>query len=87
MPTIVIVFPNDRAFTPFKPNFQGKTVDIGGLFVARQDINYIAIVADGDPRRLPIVFHEYAHLVIANIGRNVPVWLGEGLAESTAPLT
>ena len=28
-----------------------------------------------------MVFHEYAHLVISNVMRNVPVWLGEGLAE------
>jgi hypothetical protein len=28
-----------------------------------------------------IVFHEYAHLVTANVGRNIPTWLNEGLAE------
>jgi hypothetical protein len=81
VPTVVIVFPHDRAFTPFKPKFQGKTIEVGGLFVPRHDINYIAIVSDGQPWRLPIVFHEYAHLVISNAGRSVPVWLGEGLAE------
>lgn len=81
VPTVVIVFPHDRAFTPFKPKFQGKPIDLGGLFVPRQDINYIAIVSDGEPWRLPIVFHEYAHLVISNVGRTVPVWLNEGLAE------
>jgi tetratricopeptide (TPR) repeat protein len=81
VPTVVIVFPNDRAFTPFKPRFQGKPIDVGGLFVPRQNINFIAIVSDGDPRRLPTVFHEYAHLVISNVNRTVPVWLSEGLAE------
>jgi tetratricopeptide (TPR) repeat protein len=81
VPTVVIVFPHDRAFTPFKPKFQGRPIEVGGLFVPRQNINFIAIVSDGDPRRLPTVFHEYAHLVISNVNRTVPVWLSEGLAE------
>ena len=46
VPTVVIVFPSDRAFTPFKPTYQGKPVPISGLAVASQDANYIAIVAD-----------------------------------------
>jgi tetratricopeptide (TPR) repeat protein len=82
VPTVVIVFPSDRAFTPFKPTYQGKPVPISGLFVARPDANYIAMVADGGQADgLRIVFHEYAHLVVSNVFRNVPVWLNEGLAE------
>jgi uncharacterized protein DUF1570 len=81
VPTVVVVFRHDRAFTPFKPRFEGKPVEVGGMFVPRHDINYILIVGDGEPWRLPIVFHEFAHLIIANAGRNVPVWLSEGLAE------
>ena len=81
VPTVVVVFRHDRAFTPFKPRFDGKPVEVGGMFVPRHDINYILIVGDGEPWRLPIVFHEFAHLIIANAGRNVPVWLSEGLAE------
>lgn len=82
VPTVVIVFPSDRAFTPFKPLYQGKPVaSIAGLFVGRQDANYIAVVAGGDPDGLRIVFHEYAHLVVSNVMRNVPAWLSEGLAE------
>jgi tetratricopeptide (TPR) repeat protein len=49
--------------------------------VGGEDANYIAVVADGAPGRLPIVFHEYAHLVVSNVMRNVPSWLSEGLAE------
>ena len=80
VPTVVIVFPSSRAFTPFKPIYNGKPIDAAGLFVSGSDVNYIAVVHDGatTPR---IVFHEYAHLVIANLARNVPVWLSEGLAE------
>ena len=81
VPTVVIVFPSDRAFTPFKPLYQGKPIASAGFFIGRQDTNYIAVVTEGDTDRLRIVFHEYAHLVISNVLRNVPVWLNEGLAE------
>jgi hypothetical protein len=81
VPTVVVVFRHDRAFAPFMPRFEGKPVQVGGMFVPRHDVNFIAIVGDGEPWRLPIVFHEYAHVIIANAGRNVPVWLSEGIAE------
>jgi hypothetical protein len=82
VPTIVIVFPSDSAFRPFKPRYQGKVVDeVAGLFVGRRDVNYIAVVDDGREERLRVVFHEYAHLVTSNVARNIPVWLAEGLAE------
>ena len=89
VPTIVIVFPSDRAFTPFMPTFQGKTLEVGGRFLGAEDVNYIAIVSDGRPGRLRALFHEYAHLLMSNMSRNVPTWLGEGLAEyySTFELT
>src|SRR5262245_22664194 len=41
VPTVVVVFRHDRAFTPFKPRFEGKPVEVGGMFVPRHDINYI----------------------------------------------
>ena len=81
VPTVVVVFPSDRAFTPFKPLFEGKPIRLAGLFVGGRDINYIALVADGRPDRLRVVFHEYAHLVISNLTHNLPAWLNEGLAE------
>ena len=32
VPTVVVVFPHDRAFTPFKPLYNGKPVDVDGVF-------------------------------------------------------
>jgi hypothetical protein len=81
VPTVVIVFSSDRAFTPVKPRYNGKPIEAAGYFMPRQDANYIAIVADGRQDRLNIVFHEYAHLITSNTARNVPTWLSEGLAE------
>jgi hypothetical protein len=81
VPTVVIVFPSGRAFAPFAPRFNGRAVEAAGLFVARPDMNYIAIVSGSGPERLQVVFHEYAHLLISNMSRRLPVWLNEGLAE------
>jgi hypothetical protein len=81
VPTIVLVFPSDRAFAPLKPTFEGKVVELSGQFVGASDLNYIAIVAGGGVDAVRVVFHEYAHLVSSNLGRNVPAWLEEGLAE------
>jgi hypothetical protein len=81
VPTVVIVFPSDRAFRPFMPKYEGRTVDVDGLFVPGQDVNYIAVNSSGGEEALAIVFHEYAHLIMANVTRNLPTWLSEGLAE------
>jgi hypothetical protein len=81
VPTIVIVFDSDKAFTPFKPKYEGKTIELAGLFLGRPDVNYIALTTSGGDGAMRVVFHEYAHLIISNVGRNIPVWLDEGLAE------
>lgn len=81
VPTVVVVFRGEATFRPFMPVYQGKRVDVGGLFVPRRDINYIALVADGNEQRLPIIFHEYSHLLVSNTGQRLPVWFNEGLAE------
>ncbi len=81
VPTIVIVFPSDKAFTPFKPKYQGKPIELAGLFLSRGDVNYIALVSTGGEETMRVVFHEYAHLIISNVARNIPIWLNEGLAE------
>ena len=81
VPTVVVVFPSDRGFTPFKPKYQGKPIEVSGLFVGGQDVNYIAILTDSGEEGMRVVFHEYAHLIISNVARNVPSWLNEGLAE------
>jgi hypothetical protein len=81
VPTVVVVFPSDRAFKPFMPKFEGRTVEVDGLFVPGHDVNYIGVNSSGGDEALSIVFHEYAHLMMSNVARNLPTWLGEGLAE------
>jgi Protein of unknown function (DUF1570) len=81
VPTIVIVFPNDRAFNPFRPVFNAKPVAVAGAFYGGRDVNYITLLASGETQSLRVLFHEYAHLITSNLTRNLPVWLSEGLAE------
>jgi tetratricopeptide (TPR) repeat protein len=81
VPTVVVVFPNAKAFQPFQRVYEGKPVDVAGAFHGDRDFNYITILNDGRPGGMRIVFHEYAHLVVGNISMNLPTWLNEGLAE------
>ncbi|MEO6239313.1 MAG: DUF1570 domain-containing protein [Vicinamibacterales bacterium] len=81
VPTVVIAFPDDKSFKPFKPVYENKVVEIGGLFLSRRDVNYILLGPSYTPDSLRGVFHEYSHLIISNIAPTIPVWLNEGLAE------
>ena len=81
VPTVIIVFPTDKTFTPFKPTYQGKPrADVRGFFVPGANINYILMESAGAGGER-VVFHEYAHLIVSNTMSNPPVWLNEGLAE------
>src|SRR5690349_8451865 len=62
VPTVVVAFPDDKTFQPFKPLYQGKPVNIGGLFLPRSHVNYILLGPDRGGDSLRPVFHEYSHL-------------------------
>jgi tetratricopeptide (TPR) repeat protein len=81
VPTIVVVFATDRSLTPVKPLFRGNATEVGGYFQSGEDLNYIAVNGEFIDIALLTVFHEYAHFLVSNTVGNVPVWLGEGLAE------
>lgn len=81
VPTVVVVFANDRSFTPFKPVFQGKPVPVAGYFAGTEDVNYIAVNAEQDSAAYGVIFHEYAHFLIRNAVGNAPAWVNEGLAQ------
>lgn len=81
MPTVVVVFQNDRSFTPVKPLFQGRPVSVAGYFLGSEDLNYIAVNAEQEAMAYGVIFHEYAHQIMANSVGVAPVWVSEGLAE------
>jgi hypothetical protein len=76
----VIVFPNDKAFLPFKPQYQGKPKPVAGYAAAGRDLNYIAMLSAGEVSER-VIFHEYTHMILANAIARVPLWLNEGLAD------
>lgn len=84
VPTTVIVFKNDSAYTPYKPVKENGKIDkwIGGYFLPGDDVNYITLPVSGTDD-FGTIFHEYTHFIVDNnIGRaNVPPWFNEGLAE------
>lgn len=85
-PTTVIVFKDDRSFSPYKPlTHNGKTAHwVAGYFQPGDNINYITITTERDQdETFRTIFHEYVHFLVNNtFGRSkVPPWLNEGLAE------
>jgi cytochrome c-type biogenesis protein CcmH/NrfG len=81
VPTVVVVFATDRSMTPVKPLFGGRPVELGGYFQGGEDANYIAVNAEHLDLAIMTIFHEYAHFLINVSQGDVPVWVGEGLAE------
>jgi len=82
VPTTVIIFRDDASFQPFKPLYQGRTVNIAGFFQPGDDVNYIALSLDPtDKDPYSTAFHEYVHLHLKDNVPNAPLWLNEGLAE------
>ena len=87
--TTVFLFKTDRAFKPFKPQYEGKTKeDVSGYFLAFPDGNYIALSSENSIGGAhEVIFHEYEHFVVRNNLPNAPVWLNEGLAEFFSTFT
>jgi tetratricopeptide (TPR) repeat protein len=81
VPTVVMVFANQRALQPVAPLFRGNPIEVGGYFQAGEDLNYIAIDAEYVDLALLTIFHEYAHFLVSNSMGPLPVWASEGLAE------
>jgi tetratricopeptide (TPR) repeat protein len=79
--TSIFVFKDDAAFTPYKIRFNGRAVELSGLFVGRADGYYVLLngAKQGDP--LEVIYHEYTHHYLDNNLHNIPLWYNEGLAE------
>src|SRR5262245_29428643 len=80
-PVVVFVFKNDKSYDAFKPRFNGKKVEVGGYFVGGRDVNYITLQVEQRDRAYPVIFHEYAHLLIRRLVPDAPPWFNEGMAE------
>jgi tetratricopeptide (TPR) repeat protein len=81
VPTTVVVFDNSKSFGPYRPLYNGKAVEVAGMFSSERDINRVALALEDREQGLRTIFHEYVHLVVSNVTNGMPIWLNEGLAE------
>ena len=81
LPTHVYVFETRKELQPFLPLRNHRVASLAGYFHHDGDVNDIALALEGYDESATIVFHEYAHLLVRNAARSIPVWLNEGLAE------
>jgi tetratricopeptide (TPR) repeat protein len=81
-PVTVLVFPNERAFAPFRDAAMGRKMShVGGVFLSGGGADYILINADRDGGIDRSVYHELTHSFTYNTAGALPLWFMEGLAE------
>jgi tetratricopeptide (TPR) repeat protein len=85
LPTSIFVFRNAVAFGPYKLQRKGELSGLtgrhDGYFIQHGEGNYIAVNATADADPWPVIYHEYFHFFSYNNFTDIPLWLGEGLAE------
>lgn len=83
VPLTVVVFDKPSDFQPFRPRQNGRIMNVSGYFERADDENVIALALGTFPDEHPyrVIFHEYAHALMARSAAVWPLWLVEGLAE------
>jgi tetratricopeptide (TPR) repeat protein len=84
VPTVLVLFRDARAMTPFKPRDErGKIIeDVAGYFSMHPEVNQMVSAVYPDRfDTLGVLFHEYAHYIIHSTGEAIPTWVDEGMAE------
>jgi tetratricopeptide (TPR) repeat protein len=83
-PIVVMAFPDHKAMKPFLPLHGGQPEKFAGFFQHGTDENLIVLSlpeVGTAAMEMPVVFHEYAHLLFRRNDRLWPLWLKEGMAE------
>jgi tetratricopeptide (TPR) repeat protein len=80
-PTRLVIFSNDKEYTPYR-----SAESAVAFYQPGPDRDYI-VMRSLDADAMPLVVHEYAHLVIRHSGETFPVWLNEGMAEYFSTLS
>lgn len=80
-PTVVFIFKDAKSFGPYRPIYNGKPVEVSGYFAGSPGMDVIMLPATSRELALRTIYHEYSHLVTANMAGALPAWLAEGLAE------
>ncbi len=81
IPTHIYVFSSDRAFNPYKPIRDGRPMELGSLFQAREHANYISINGDMNDQAPASIYTMYAFQFLHNNLPGLPLWFNRGMAE------
>ncbi|MBL9136964.1 MAG: DUF1570 domain-containing protein [Verrucomicrobiales bacterium] len=81
-PAMLFYFSNDKAFTPFKPQYNGEARPVSGFHV-EDPLDYVLALSrqKKDAATMRVLFHEYTHLLTVRQFRSAPIWVHEGVAE------
>jgi tetratricopeptide (TPR) repeat protein len=81
VPLQIVAFRNSKELSQVAPIFNGKPIEVAGLFEGGNDRSFIILdMSAEDP--WTTVFHEYAHrLMDGNLSFHVDPWFEEGFAE------
>ena len=80
VPLKIVAFRNAKGLRQVGPVFEGKSVELAGMFLAGDGVAYIALdLSAYDPWQ--VVFHEYGHLLLNANSFDAPLWFDEGFAE------
>lgn len=81
VPVRIYVFPNDRAFQPYKHLYHGAPAAMSGAYYPSAHLDVITLHGALRSEARLTVLHEYVHVVLRNNLPGLPLWLEEGLAE------
>ncbi|MBZ5648426.1 MAG: tetratricopeptide repeat protein [Acidobacteriia bacterium] len=80
VPLEIVGFRNGKEMRPYVPLFQGKPVEVAGLFEQGEDRSFILIDLSSEAG-WEVVFHEYAHQLLNGNFPPTAAWFDEGFAE------
>ncbi len=86
VPLQIVAFRSTKEIRQVAPTFNGKPVELAGLFQGGEDRSFIMLDMSVD-KPWAVVFHEYAHqLMNGNLPLRADPWFEEGFAEYFASI-
>lgn len=79
-PLEILAFREGRDLRAYAPLWQGKPIELAGLFAPGQDRQFIALDLSSE-QNWQAIGHEYSHQMLNADMPHVPLWLDEGFAE------
>jgi Flp pilus assembly protein TadD len=86
VPVVVVAFKSGKELRRYAPLFNGKPIELAGIYQQGQDRNYIALDLSAN-NALEAIFHEYGHMLLNGNYPTMPLWFDEGFAQYYETLT